>query len=270
MATDFTKEPASEFLKAEDLPKHAEQMAYFHVKLSELHHNVLFLQHIIDFPFDLFVMPGSDLFLRIAIHNFLQVSVLQITKLTTDSGGDARTLKQFKNFMHAAVKEEYRADYRKLLKEAKFKPRIDELIGKAKNLRDKQIAHSVAPAPGDRLDPLTFEEIKQIVTELTKLFEVASFNTEYRYLSISYDPAIQHPAGSDPAPGYRAHPRQHRSRELGATSARDAPDGVAAPKADLVAATTRAVQPLPPQMRTAGSLNPGRRSPERRAGRDKR
>lgn len=200
MATDFTKKPATEFLKAEDLPKHAEQMAYFHMKLSELHHNVFFLQQIIDFPFDLFVMPGSDLFLRIAIHNFLQVSVLQITKLTTDSGGDARTLKQFKNLMSSAVKEEYLADYRKLLKKAKFKPRIDELIGKAKNLRDKQIAHSVTPGPGDRLDPLTFEEIKEIVTELTNLFEVASFNTEYRYLTVSYDPAVQHPAGCDPRP----------------------------------------------------------------------
>jgi len=196
MATDFSKKEAAEILKAEHLAKHSEEMRYFHDKLSILHHDVYFVQQIADFPFDLFIKPYDDYFLRLVADNFIQMAILQITKLTTDSGGDARTLRQFKNFMDAAVKDEYLADYRKLMKKAKFNPRIEKLIAKAKDLRDKHIAHSV----GERVDVLTFSEIKEITRELTNLYEVASFSTEYRYLILAYDPTLQNPAGTDPRP----------------------------------------------------------------------
>jgi hypothetical protein len=196
MATDFTKKEAAEFLKAEELEKHSAAMRYFHDKLSDLHHYVFFVDHIVDFPFDLFIMPGGDLFLLFVLHNFLQMAVLQITKLTTDLGGDARTL----NFMDSAVKDEYQADYREVLKKAKFKPRIESLIKMAKHLRDRQIAHAVAPNPGDQAHALTFDEIKEIVRELSNLFEVASFSTEYRYLIMAYDPTVVHPVGTEPRP----------------------------------------------------------------------
>jgi AbiU2 len=198
MATDFKQMGPPDILKADALERHSAEMRYFHDKLSELHHNIFFVQRIIDFPFDLFVMPSVDFFLRFALHNFLQVAILQITKLTTDSGGDARTLRHFRNFMGTAVKDEYQADYRELLKKAKFRPRIEELIGKAKDLRDKHIAHSVTPVV--QVDALTFGEIREIVQELTRLFEVASFSMEYRYLTIAYDPAVRHPVGTDPRP----------------------------------------------------------------------
>jgi hypothetical protein len=196
MATDFSKKEAAEILKAEHLGKHSEDMRYFHDKLSVLHHDVYFVHQIADFPFDLFIKPFEDYFLRLVADNFIQMAILQITKLTTDSGGDAHTLRQFKNFMDTAVKDEYLDDYRKLLKKAKFNPRIERLITKAKDLRDKHIAHSVA----ERVDVLTFSEVKEIMRELTNLFEVASFSTEYRYLILAYDPTVLHPVGADPRP----------------------------------------------------------------------
>jgi AbiU2 len=200
MATNFKEKEPADILKADALERHAAETRYFHDKLSALHHNIFIVQHIADFPVDLFTMPGSDYFLQLVADNFLQMAVLQVTKLTTDSGGDAHTLRHFKNFMSSAVKDEYQADYREVLKKAKFKPRVESLIQKAKRLRDTQIAHSVAPVPGDPIDVLAFSEIKEIVTELTNLFEVASFSIEYRYLIIAYDPTVRHPAGADPRP----------------------------------------------------------------------
>ncbi|MGO8898593.1 MAG: hypothetical protein ACLQU5_09625 [Isosphaeraceae bacterium] len=196
MATDFRKREAVEILKPEELERHTAEMRYFHDKLSILHHDVYFVQRIVDFPFDLFTRPYEDYFLRLVADNFLQVAILQITKLTTDSGGDAHTLRHFKNFMGTAIRDEFQADYRQVLNQAKFNPRIENLITKAKYLRDKHIAHSV----GDQVDVLTFSEIKEIVQELTSLFEVASFSTEYRYLILAYDPTVRHPVGTDPRP----------------------------------------------------------------------
>lgn len=196
MTTNFKLTPREEILKSDSLERHRQEMGYFHNKLSELHHSAFFIQHIVDFPFDLFLHPLEDLFLRTVLDNFAEVAILQITKLTTDNGRDARTLRRFRTFMDSAVRDEYRSDYRKVLKEAKFKPRIDALVDKAKDLRNNQIAHSVS----DQVDAITFDEMKEIIREATNLFEVASFDTEYRYLIFSYDPNVRRPRGVDPRP----------------------------------------------------------------------
>jgi hypothetical protein len=196
MATNFKLKPPEEILKPDSMERHKAEMAYFHNKLSELHHSALFIQHIVDFPFDLFVHPTEDFFLRMVLDNLAQVAILQLTKLTTDNGPDARTIKKFKNFMDRAVKDEYRDDYRKLLGQARFEPRIDGLIDKAKGLRDMQIAHYVK----DEMEAITFDEIKEIIREVTNLFEVASFDTEYRYLIFSYDSDVRSPGDIDARP----------------------------------------------------------------------
>jgi hypothetical protein len=191
MPTNFKQMTPEDILKPDALEKHKGEMAYFHNKLSELHHSVFFIERIVEFPFDLFVHPVEDLFLRMVLDNLAQVAILQITKLTTDNVRDARTLDRFKTFMEASVKDEFEADYKRAMKEAKFKPRIRGLMKKAKDLRDLQIAHSIS----DHADAITFDEIKEIVREMTRLFEVASFETEYRYLIFSYDPTVRRPPG---------------------------------------------------------------------------
>ena len=198
MATNFKQKEPSEILKTEYLDRHTEEMQYFHNRLTFLHHNVYFLQQIADFPLGIFISPVDDHFLRFVANNFMQVAILQITKLTTDNGRDARTLNRFRTFMNSAVKDEYANDYRVVLKNARFTSRTRETIKKAKHLRDTQIAHSVESS--EPFDSLTFGEITDIAGELTKLFEVASFGTEYRYLTFAYDPDVRRANGGDQRP----------------------------------------------------------------------
>jgi AbiU2 len=200
MTTNFKDKEAKNILKDEALDQYKEQMGHFHKRLAFLHHNIYFLQHIADFPVELFIHPVEDMFLRFVGNNFIGTCILQITKLTTDSGKDLRTLRKFRNLMVGAVKEEYQEDYKKALREVKFKKRTEELIKKAKDLRDTQIAHAVVPPPGSPMVSLSFNEVKEIAQELTKLFDAAAFSTEYRYLSIAYDPLVPAPTGCDPRP----------------------------------------------------------------------
>jgi hypothetical protein len=196
MGTDFKQKNAEEILKPEELERYRAEMAYFHDKLAILHHNVYFVQKIADFPFDLFAMPYSDYFLKLVVDSLLQLSVLQITKLMTDSGRDARKITGFNAFMNRAVKDEFLPDYRKELRKVGFTRRFHALVNKAKDLRDKHIAHSA----GETVAGLSFEEIKEIVQELTKLFNAASFETEYRYLILAYDPTVQRSSHGDDRP----------------------------------------------------------------------
>ncbi|MHB1559669.1 MAG: hypothetical protein ACYC61_19650 [Isosphaeraceae bacterium] len=200
LGAQFRQKAAEDILKPEELDRYRSEMRYFHDHLSVLHHNLYFVQQIADFPFDLFVHPAEDLFLRFVADNFLQVSILDITKLTTDSGGDAHTLRQFNTFMNGAVRDEYLDEYRNVLREARFTPRTNDLIDRAKALRDRQIAHSIAPRRGERPVHLSFGEIREIAQELTKLFEIAAFDAEYHYLTVAYNPAVRRPMGGDHRP----------------------------------------------------------------------
>ncbi len=198
MATNFNAMRAEDILKPEALAEHRDAMLHFHLALTGVHTDLFFVQKLVDFPLTLFAPFESGFFLVRVVHNFMQAAVLGITRMATDSGGDCRTLRQFKNFMAHAVKNEFSDEYRQQIKRAQFDDRTTELLAKAKTIRDTQIAHTVVSrAEVTRQDVLTLGELKTLRDELTKLFEVASFETEYRYLLMSYDPTVQHPAGTD-------------------------------------------------------------------------
>lgn len=191
-----TRMKPEDVLKPERLDWYTQEMRYFHGKLTVLHQNDYFIRRIIEFPLDLFVNQGDDFFLEFVLANFSQMAILQITRLVSDSGGDVKTLRKFKNSMSSAVREELLLDYKQRLKQAKFDSRVEELLGKAKGLRDKQIAHSI---PGDP-SSLTFDELSELKVEVTKLFDVASFNIDYHFLFIAYNPMVLHPRGVDSRP----------------------------------------------------------------------
>lgn len=202
MPVDFSKKNPEDVLKAEALDEYRVAMAEFHVRLVSLKTDIFIVQKILDFPIGLFTVLEDGLFLRRVVHNFCETAVLQITKMATDQVANARTIRKFKNFMHRAIKDEYRDDYRQILKEAKFSSRTESLLDKAKKLRDTQIAHSLRDPAAETgpEDSITFGDIKSLCDELIRLFEVASFSSEFMYLTISYDPRVQHPAGRDARP----------------------------------------------------------------------
>jgi hypothetical protein len=96
--------------------------------------------------------------------------------------------------------DEYLNEYRKVLKEARTTARTKAMIRRARDLRDRQIAHSIVPSPGEPLVHLSFNEIKEIAQELTKLFDIASFQTEYHYMTMAYNPTVRRPVGRDNRP----------------------------------------------------------------------
>jgi hypothetical protein len=199
MPTDFTEKNPDEILEPTELDKYRVEMDHFYLKLVGLHVDMFILQKIVDFPFELFTSLEDGFFFNRVIQNFLKISVLEITKLAADSG-NVRTLVEFKNYMARAVKDEFKADYRQLLKKVKFNSRTKAILKKAKHIRNTRIAHSTSSNPVPAADSISFGEIKVLVEELTKLFEAAAFSSGYEYLILSYSPKVRHPVGHDPRP----------------------------------------------------------------------
>jgi AbiU2 len=189
VATDFRTVLPAEILKGDTLAEYGEAMKSFHRRLVELRTNLVIVEKIVQFPFDLFSLSYEHVFFPRVVHNFLQVAVLQITKLATDSGSDTLTLSEFKNRVLNWVRDEYRGDYQQRLKTAKFDVRTQELLTKAHELRNNRIAHDLRESlPGiEQGDHLTLGDLKSLADELVRLFEVAKFANEYKYDFISYE-----------------------------------------------------------------------------------
>ena len=86
--TNFTTCKPQDVLQSDFLDEYQEVMTFFHLQLTRLNVDLFIVEKILDFPSDLFVAPPDNIFLIQIVHNFFQVSTLQITKIVTDQGGD--------------------------------------------------------------------------------------------------------------------------------------------------------------------------------------
>lgn len=197
--TDFTKCKPEDVLQPGFIDQYRGTMTFFHLQLSRLNTDLFIVEKILLFPADLFIAPPENIFLSQVVHNFFQVSTLQITKLATDQGSDTVTLPKFKNAMLQAVTDQFQGDFREHLRVSKFSERTRRMLEKAMQLRDSRIAHFLNDRSG-RLgsdEVLTLGDLRSLRDELNAQLNVLSFNTEYFTLPISYHPAVIHPAGTD-------------------------------------------------------------------------
>jgi hypothetical protein len=200
---DYKDMQLEQILKEESLVEYRRGLDFFWVQLTRLHTDVFILQKIREFPWEFFCAPRTPVFFYRAVHNALDISILQIVKLVQDQGNDVFNLPKFKKkILLDYLRPEHERDLRAKLAECKFDEETRRLLQKAENLRDRQIAHFLQ---GDnfqlRLDDfLSLDDLKSLTKSITALFEVLSFGPRQRYLPMEYDPSIGHPDGTDTTP----------------------------------------------------------------------
>src|SRR5947207_1590974 len=131
---------SGDVLEAGFVDEYKRGMQFFHSHLVELHMNIFILEKVLAFPFRLFA--GSDqIFFRQVIINFYDVSILTITRVAADQAGDLFTLPRFKNAIVQHIKDVYREPFLTRLREVRFDEETEELLAKAKTIRNQRIAH---------------------------------------------------------------------------------------------------------------------------------
>jgi len=167
-------------------------MQFFYSHLVELHTNIFILEKVLAFPFRLFAGP-DQIFFRQVIINFYDVSILTITRVAADQAGDLFTLPRFKNAIVQHIKDAHREPFLKRLKAARFDEETEELLVRAKTIRNQRIAHITQQFTDDffqrPLELLGFNlgELKTLRDRLTALFQALAINATYRMLPIGYD-----------------------------------------------------------------------------------
>jgi hypothetical protein len=183
---------SEDVLEADFVEEYTRGMQFFYSHLVELHTNIFILEKVLAFPFRLFAGP-DQIFFRQVIINFYDVSILTITRVAADQAGDLFTLPRFKNAIVQHIKDAHLEPFRKRLREVRFDEETEELLARAKAIRNQRIAHITQQFASNffqrPLEQLGFNlgELKSLRDRLTALFQALAINATYRMLPIGYD-----------------------------------------------------------------------------------
>ena len=122
------------------------------------------------------------------------MSVLCITKLVSDKKGrnDPYTLRRFKDNVVHMVKPEYQQAFQERLKVAWDESAVQDLLQRAKKLRDTRIVHFDRSFVQESFDPnmtqedLLFSEVKALRDKLNMMFQALAFGIHHGMLPYSY------------------------------------------------------------------------------------
>ncbi len=179
-------------LEAGFVDEYKRGIQFFHSHLVELHTNIFILEKVLVFPFRLLAGP-DQIFFRQVIINFYDVSILTITRVAADQAGDLFTLPRFKNTVVQHIKDAHQEPFRKQLREVRFDEETEELLARARAIRNHRIAHITQQFASNffqrPLEQLGFNlgELKSLRDRLTALFRALAINATYRMLPIGYD-----------------------------------------------------------------------------------
>jgi hypothetical protein len=152
-------------------------------RLIHVNTNLTILEKMQNFPFHRIYSPQGNIFWTMVYWNFLYMSVVFLHSLTIDKGNKKHVLKMFANRILANwIKDAYKPEYQKLLKEAKLDKRIKPIRAKIKNMRDKVIAHRIldmSRASVTHVEGVKTAELHQVYEDVERLFRVCSFGAQY-------------------------------------------------------------------------------------------
>jgi len=191
-----------EVLRAEKLQSYRELHEDLWDRLIQLHHTIITLEKMEEFPFDLFYPRTEMTFWRTVDWNFLQMAVNLLYGLVDDRTRDAHTLTKFKNKILQWVKPEYKEDYQRVLKQAKLNHKAKHIRDRVKQLRHKIVAHRLLARqtglPHGDVPGISISELRELYDSIEALFVVCCFGEAYLTTTIDYHPEAT--IGGQPVP----------------------------------------------------------------------
>jgi hypothetical protein len=195
----FAQLSAQNVLVEGSLPEYERGMEFFYRELVFLNTDIFIIEQILQFPLSLFAGPDNTIFFGRVVDNFLNSDLLIVTKIATDNGPDLYTIRGFRNRIFQLVRPEYQMVFRDLLRRSRFDQITEDILGRARELRNGRIAHATQALAfqipeKDRID---FAELVHLRDALNTQLDVLSFNTEHMMLPIPYSSRVERPAGEN-------------------------------------------------------------------------
>lgn len=190
---DFFSLSPDQVILPDYVQEYRDGMNFFFRELVWLNTDIYFVEQILAFPFDVFVVPEQTIFFRRVVDNFLDNGLLTVTKIAADNGVDLYTILGFRNRVRQMLIPSYQAAFQQLLRESRFDQTTNDILKRAKSIRNGRIAHfSQALAfhipEQDRVD---FSELQHLRDILNQQLRLLSFDTDHLMLFPEYSDRIQ-------------------------------------------------------------------------------
>lgn len=178
----------SDMLKDEFSNEYEERIRYFHSELVELNVIIYLSEKILDFPLDLFILPPESIFFPMVLYSFYDSAILLISRIANDENKDVYSILHFKNDILKGMKDEYKPQFRKLLKEVSFNKEIKRILEHTSEFRNNAIAHKTKDYifNGLKLHKPNLDQMKCLRDNLNNLVNILSFDVERAMLPIPY------------------------------------------------------------------------------------
>lgn len=181
------------------LPEYEKYHSNIWRRILRLHGTIISLETLSDFPFEHFYSPGDSEFWHQVIENFLDISVLLLCGLITDTGKQCLTLNRLRNKLATEkvwLNKSDQADYRQAIKSIRFNCTHREIASRVTKLRDSSIAHTLAvdlsPEEQRRNNiGASLDEIRIHFDAAQRLFGTPGFGSSYVTVIADYMPTTQ-------------------------------------------------------------------------------
>lgn len=167
-------------------------------QLVRLNSNILILEEIFAFPFDLLQSePPSRNFWNLVTDALFETSVMIIWRVAVDTRNEVLTLQMLKNEIRQHLKtEDYRKQFQEAIKKVQFEKTVSAYKSKIEELRDNYFAHlnrvkNTNPTP-DQVKQRTFlfSELKRYRDELNLFFNLLCFGHQKALFPWDYYPDV--------------------------------------------------------------------------------
>lgn len=192
--------PVEDLMKSKEaLDLYEKENLFLYTQVKEMNVNMYLVEQIISFH-PIFIeewLPDRWYFLGSFIENALYMSILIMNKVISDSAEDIVSIPSFQQkILKEYLKPEHQDFYRKVLKGNKEgKKQINEIQKKAKEFRDKRIAHLTKHFFQQSFDKtmqqsrFNFREIRELSWHVNSMFSSCVFGRGIYFLPSCY----QHP-----------------------------------------------------------------------------
>jgi len=174
-------------------------------QLVKLNSKIYVLDKILQFPFDLFEPISPRNFWNLAVSSFFDSCIMILWRVSVDnSNKDGLTLEQLKNQILKHLSEEnYKKQFRIILKNSKFDKDISEFRDKITFIRMNYIAHfnrqkNLNPTPEQIKERIILlSDLKKYSNTVNSFFDLLCFGNGRGLLLSEYNPNVIYPVGFD-------------------------------------------------------------------------
>jgi len=194
MAQLHDRQP-EEVLLPEHLETYRKQHSDIYQRIVQLHHTIISLERIIDFPFQSLCSPSEMTFWDTVHWNFVHMGVVLLSGLIDDKASGAHDLDQFRTrIFEQWIRPGFRDEYRNQRIRTELSSVHRSILDRVKKMRNKIVVHRelerASLLPLTSVSGILVRELRELFDAVERQFRACCFCPDVRTTSRDYETTV--------------------------------------------------------------------------------